>query len=135
EPQRVSSVLQSAGFGWKQAVTSLLVIWTFAAFGEELSYRGYLLTRGADILRRSNLAYFAAMIPSQSSSDLDIIIKVRRACSTAHILALCLEPPICYLDEIFGLRSLHTESLTPLRCLSSSWAGQIRMGHEFRIKA
>ena len=62
EPQRVSSVLQSAGFGWKQAVTSLLVIWTFAAFGEELSYRGYLLTRGADILGRSNLAYFAAMI-------------------------------------------------------------------------
>jgi uncharacterized protein len=62
EPQRVSSVLQSAGFGWKQAVTSLLVIWTFAAFGEELSYRGYLLTRGADILGGSNLAYFVAMI-------------------------------------------------------------------------
>jgi membrane protease YdiL (CAAX protease family) len=43
---------RSAGFGWKQAVTSMLVIWTFAAFGEELSYRGYLLTRGADILCR-----------------------------------------------------------------------------------
>ena len=62
EPQQVSSVLQSAAVGWKQAVTSLLVIWIFAAFGEELSYRGYLLTRGADVLGRSNLAYFTAMI-------------------------------------------------------------------------
>jgi CAAX protease family protein len=62
EPQQVSSVLESAAVGWKQAVTSLLVIWTFAAFGEELSYRGYLLTRGADALGRSKLAYFAAMI-------------------------------------------------------------------------
>jgi CAAX protease family protein len=63
EPQQVSSLLQSAAFGWKQAAISLLVIWTFAAFGEELSYRGYLLTRGADILGRSNLAYLAAIIP------------------------------------------------------------------------
>jgi membrane protease YdiL (CAAX protease family) len=62
EPQQVSSVLQSAALGWKQTVISLLVIWTFAAFGEELSYRGYLLTRGAEILGRSNLAYFGAMI-------------------------------------------------------------------------
>jgi hypothetical protein len=62
EPQHASSVLQSAALGWKQAVTSLLVIWTFAAFGEELSYRGYLLTRGGEILGRSNLAYVAAMI-------------------------------------------------------------------------
>ena len=62
EPQQVSSVLQSAAFGWKQAATSLLVIWTFAAFGEELSYRGYLLRRAADSLGRSNLAYLAAMI-------------------------------------------------------------------------
>jgi hypothetical protein len=62
EPQRVSSVFESAAFGWKHAVTSLLVIWTFAAFGEELSYRGYLLTRAADVLGRSNRAYVATMI-------------------------------------------------------------------------
>jgi membrane protease YdiL (CAAX protease family) len=61
-PQRVSHALESAALGWRQALTTLLIIWTFAAFGEELSYRGYLLTRGADILGRSNLAYFAAMI-------------------------------------------------------------------------
>ena len=62
EPQQVSSVFQPAAFGWKRAVTSLLVIWTFAAFGEELSYRGFLLTRAADVLGRSNFAYWAAMI-------------------------------------------------------------------------
>ena len=55
--------LASAGwFGWRQAGTTLLLVWTFAAFGEELSYRGYLLTRTADILGRSTTAYFLAMI-------------------------------------------------------------------------
>jgi membrane protease YdiL (CAAX protease family) len=36
---------------------SLVIIWTFAAFGEELSYRGYLLTRAADIFGRSRIGY------------------------------------------------------------------------------
>jgi len=31
-------------------------------FGEEMAYRGYLLTRAAEVLGRSNLAYWAAMI-------------------------------------------------------------------------
>src|SRR5438874_3499690 len=38
-PQHVSDVLGSAALGWKQALTTLLIIWTFASFGEELSYR------------------------------------------------------------------------------------------------
>ena len=33
----------------KIAALALLVVWTFAAFGEEIAYRGYLLTRAADI--------------------------------------------------------------------------------------
>ena len=33
-----------------------------ASFGEELSYRGYLLMRAADVLGRSNFAYCAAMV-------------------------------------------------------------------------
>ena len=61
-PQTVSHVLEPAAFAWGQALTTLLVIWTFAAFGEELSYRGYLLTRAADIFGRSNAAYSLAMI-------------------------------------------------------------------------
>lgn len=37
----------------KTALLALLVVWTFAAFGEEIVYRGYLLTRAADIGGRS----------------------------------------------------------------------------------
>ena len=62
EPQSVSHVITSSGLGWRQALTTLVIIWTFAAFGEELSYRGYLLTRAAEIFSRSNAAYFIAMI-------------------------------------------------------------------------
>jgi membrane protease YdiL (CAAX protease family) len=46
----------------KQALTSLIIVWTFAAFGEEFGYRGYLLTRAADVGNRSNIAYVAAML-------------------------------------------------------------------------
>ncbi len=62
EPEHISNVIQSAGSGWKQALAGLLIVWTFASFGEELSYRGYLLTRAADMFGRSNLGYWAAMI-------------------------------------------------------------------------
>jgi len=62
EPERVSNVIEAGASGWRQALTSLLIVWTFAAFGEELSYRGYLLTRAADALGRSTLAYWIAMI-------------------------------------------------------------------------
>jgi len=62
EPEHVSNVIQSGASGWRQALASLLIVWTFASFGEELSYRGYLLTRAADAFGKSNLAYWAAMI-------------------------------------------------------------------------
>ena len=61
-PQHVSHVVTSAALGWKKALISFLIIWTFAAFGEELSYRGYLLTRAAEIFGRSRYAYIIAMI-------------------------------------------------------------------------
>ena len=40
------------------ALQWLLLIWTFAAFGEEIGYRGYLLTRAADALGQSKAAYW-----------------------------------------------------------------------------
>ena len=46
----------------KEILTSLALVWTFAAFGEELGYRGYLITRAADIGNRSKLAYVIAML-------------------------------------------------------------------------
>jgi uncharacterized protein len=47
----------------KYALMALGLVWTFAAFGEEISYRSYLLTRAADIGGRSPLAYWIALIP------------------------------------------------------------------------
>lgn len=61
-PQHMSHALASVALGWRQALTALLLVWTFAAFGEELAYRGYLLRRAADIFGRSKAAYFQAMV-------------------------------------------------------------------------
>src|SRR5437870_12795943 len=43
----------------KIALLALLLVWTFAAFGEEIAYRGYLLMRAADIGRRSTTDHWA----------------------------------------------------------------------------
>jgi membrane protease YdiL (CAAX protease family) len=46
----------------KIALLALLIVWTFAAFGEEIAYRGYLLTRAADIGGRSTTAYWLGIV-------------------------------------------------------------------------
>ena len=45
-----------------EALLWLLIVWTFAAFGEEIAYRGYLLTRAADVGKRSPAAYWIGMV-------------------------------------------------------------------------
>jgi CAAX protease family protein len=59
--EHVSSLL-SSGMSTKKALLTLGIVWTFAAFGEELGYRGYLLTRVADLGNRSQAAYVIAMV-------------------------------------------------------------------------
>jgi membrane protease YdiL (CAAX protease family) len=44
------------------ALRWLLIVWTFAAFGEEISYRGYLFTRAADVGGRSKAAYWVGVV-------------------------------------------------------------------------
>ena len=46
----------------KVALLGLLLVWTFAAFGEEIAYRGYLVTRGADLGKRSVAAYWISVV-------------------------------------------------------------------------
>jgi CAAX protease family protein len=46
----------------KIAFVALLLVWTFAAFGEEIAYRGCLVTRAADIGRRSAAAYWIGIV-------------------------------------------------------------------------
>ena len=47
---------------WMVALRWLLLVWTFAAFGEEIGYRGYLLRRAADACGRSKAAYWAGVL-------------------------------------------------------------------------
>lgn len=42
----------------------LLVGWTFAAFGEEMAYRGYLLNRFADLFGRTNFGWGIGIVIS-----------------------------------------------------------------------
>lgn len=46
----------------KMAGLYLLIVWTFAAFGEEIAYRGYLLTRAAEFGGGSTAAWWIAMV-------------------------------------------------------------------------
>lgn len=46
----------------KLTLLTLLLVWTFAAFGEEISYRGYMLTRAADVGGRTTAAYWLAVV-------------------------------------------------------------------------
>jgi membrane protease YdiL (CAAX protease family) len=46
----------------KVALLALLLVWTFAAFGEEIGYRGYLLARAADVGKRSTVAYWIGVV-------------------------------------------------------------------------
>jgi len=45
-----------------QALVWLLLVWTWAAFGEEVGYRGYLLTRAADLGGRTTAAYWIGIV-------------------------------------------------------------------------
>jgi uncharacterized protein len=62
EPEQVSSLLRTSALDWKLALRTLAIVWIFAGFGEEIGYRGYLLTRAADVGNRSKLAYVTAML-------------------------------------------------------------------------
>lgn len=46
----------------KLALLGLLLVWTFAAFGEEVAYRGYLLTRAAELGRQTTTAYWVGIV-------------------------------------------------------------------------
>ncbi|MFZ1007076.1 MAG: CPBP family intramembrane glutamic endopeptidase [Candidatus Sulfotelmatobacter sp.] len=61
-PQNLpSGADQIAGHGMV-ALRWLLLIWTFAAFGEEIGYRGYLINRAADAGGRSKAAYWVGVL-------------------------------------------------------------------------
>jgi membrane protease YdiL (CAAX protease family) len=46
----------------KTALMYLGIVWTFAAFGEEIAYRGYLMNRAADAGGRTTAAWWIAVV-------------------------------------------------------------------------
>ncbi|HEX4825407.1 MAG TPA: CPBP family intramembrane glutamic endopeptidase [Candidatus Polarisedimenticolaceae bacterium] len=60
--EHVSKAFQSPthDLGW--TLRSLGLVWTLAAFGEEIAYRGYLINRAAETGGRTRLAYGAALV-------------------------------------------------------------------------
>jgi membrane protease YdiL (CAAX protease family) len=46
----------------KLLLVYLVVVWSWAAFGEELTYRGYVLNRAADLGRRTPFAWVASLL-------------------------------------------------------------------------
>lgn len=61
-PPVASSLATSDSYDLAWVASTLALVWVFAAFGEEIAYRGYLTLRGADALGGSRLAWWAAMI-------------------------------------------------------------------------
>ncbi len=53
---------EKATGNWQIALAYLGIVWTFAAFGEEIAYRGYLLTRAADVGGRTPFAWWISVI-------------------------------------------------------------------------
>lgn len=61
-PPSAPALANEIGGNAKVALLALLLVWAFAAFGEEIAYRGYLLTRAADSGGRSKLAYWLGIV-------------------------------------------------------------------------
>ncbi|HTE55967.1 MAG TPA: CPBP family intramembrane glutamic endopeptidase [Kofleriaceae bacterium] len=61
-PSRAPALADSITGDLPVALLSLLLVWTFAAFCEEVAYRGYLLGRAADLGRRSTAALWIGVV-------------------------------------------------------------------------
>jgi membrane protease YdiL (CAAX protease family) len=61
-PAKAPSEIQNIQGNPLEALKWLVIVWGFASFGEEIAYRGYLLNRAADTGKRSNAAYWTAVV-------------------------------------------------------------------------
>jgi len=61
-PAKAPAIAESIPGNLGSALLTLLIVWSFAAFGEEISYRGYLLNRFADVLGGGAAAAWAAAL-------------------------------------------------------------------------
>jgi membrane protease YdiL (CAAX protease family) len=62
QQEKISGVISNAHHSPFSALKSLAIVWTFAAFGEEIGYRALLLRRAADAMNGSSVANAAALV-------------------------------------------------------------------------
>jgi len=62
QPEKAPGILAGAHHSPLQALQSLAVVWTFAAFGEEFAYRALLLRRTADAFNGSPAGYAVGVV-------------------------------------------------------------------------
>jgi hypothetical protein len=96
----------------KVALTALLVVWTFAAFGEEIAYRGYLLTRAADIGGKSTAAYWIGIVCVSILFGYGHYYKGPSGVVDSGTAGLFWERLLCWQAAIFGPASSLTDLLT-----------------------
>ncbi len=65
-PAHISSVISQAHDG-RHALFMVLFVWAFAAFGEEVVYRGYLLRRAIDVFGPSRRGLAVALLISAAA--------------------------------------------------------------------
>lgn len=90
------------------ALVALAIVWTFAAFGEEIGYRGYLLTRAADAGGRSTAAWWIGVIIVSVLFGTVTIIRVRQASWIQESPARSWESHTWSPAVIFGPAFSHT---------------------------
>ena len=61
-PAAAPAGVESIAGDLRSALLYLGIVWSFAAFGEEIAYRGYLVNRAADAGGRTTIAYWIAVI-------------------------------------------------------------------------
>jgi CAAX protease family protein len=61
-PANAPEGVESIAGNVRTALLYLGIVWSFAAFGEEIAYRGYLLNRAADVGGRTPSAYWIAVV-------------------------------------------------------------------------
>jgi len=61
-PAIAPSGIHEIKMNWQVALKWFGIVWTFAAVGEEFSYRGYLFKRASDVFGNTKIADIAALI-------------------------------------------------------------------------
>jgi len=131
-PARVSSLLEAEAMGWPRALATLAVVWGFAAFGEEIGYRGYLLERIAHLGNRSRLAYVAAVALVAVLFGFGHFYKATRELPASPIPPIpgwCSAGSISFPAATCGRPSWRTASATPSQSPRSSSASPIEHRH------